>query len=166
VAGYLLILGNRQGLQWVLRNAQMAFVDRRSTAVDALKAGDELLLYTTRGCFNNPTRDIGRVIGTAHTKGAAEDAAAPVVVGGRSYSRMVGIELRALTPRGQGVALVDLVKRLDAFPSPESWSAWMRRPLLEVSARDAKLIHRRLDPIARSPADVVETYGISAADAA
>lgn len=144
----------------------MAFADRRSAAVEAVQADDELLLYTTRGCFNNPTRDIGRVIGVARTKGRAERAPEPVVVGGRSYSRIVDLDLRALVPRGEGVALVDLVEQLDAFPSPASWSAWMRRPLLEVSRRDVKLIHRRLDPIARSPADVVETYGVATADAA
>ncbi|HKF79950.1 MAG TPA: hypothetical protein VKB17_03920, partial [Thermoleophilaceae bacterium] len=62
-ATYLLILGEREALAWVLREQRMAFSARRARSASALTLGDRLLLYTTRGCFHNPTRDRGRVIG-------------------------------------------------------------------------------------------------------
>ena len=51
MASYLLILGNHEGLRWVLANRRMAF-RRRAAAVPGLILGDGLLVYTTRGCFS------------------------------------------------------------------------------------------------------------------
>src|SRR6202051_2908697 len=63
--GYLLVIGERDALAWVLTTQRMAVPDYRSREVSALEPGDQLFLYTTRGCFHNPTRDRGRVVGVA-----------------------------------------------------------------------------------------------------
>jgi hypothetical protein len=43
-----------------MRERKMAFPPTRRVRMGV---GDQLLLYTTRGVFNNPTRDRGRVVG-------------------------------------------------------------------------------------------------------
>lgn len=84
-ASYLLILGHRDALAWVLTNGRMAFGDRSVAQARRLQVGDELLIYTTRGCFKNPTRDRGRVIGLATVQTEPVLASAPVEVGGRTF---------------------------------------------------------------------------------
>ena len=62
---YLLVIGDAVALAWVLAEQRMAFPALRKSEAAALEVGDELLIHTTRGCFNNPTRDRSRVIGLA-----------------------------------------------------------------------------------------------------
>jgi hypothetical protein len=62
-ATYLLVIGDREALGWILSAERMAFPDFRRAETRSLKSGDRLLIYTTRGCFKNPTRDRGRIIG-------------------------------------------------------------------------------------------------------
>jgi hypothetical protein len=70
---YPLILGHRARLAWVLGHSRMAspdgFTDARARKGERPDVGDRLFLYTSRGCFGNPTRDRGRVIGEAGVAG-------------------------------------------------------------------------------------------------
>ena len=54
MAVHLLILGERDGLRWVLENERMAFPAHRRAQLSHVRPSEDLLLYTTRGCF--PTR--------------------------------------------------------------------------------------------------------------
>ncbi len=117
---YLLILGEREAISWVLREQRMAFPSTPRAEVAALEVDDRLLLYATRGAWGNPTRDRGRIMGTA-----------TVCIDG-------------LVPYPGGVELQPLVADLAAFPKPESWSIYLRRALLGLPAPDAKLLLRRL----------------------
>ena len=65
-ASYLLIIGDREALGWVVSSGQMAFPSVRRSEVRSLGVGDELFLYPTRGASKNSTRNRGRIIGTAH----------------------------------------------------------------------------------------------------
>ena len=60
--GHLLVIGEREALVWVLSEQRMAFPAHRAAEAVALAPGGLLLIYTTRGCFHNPTRDRGRVV--------------------------------------------------------------------------------------------------------
>jgi hypothetical protein len=62
---YLMLIAERDALAWVIRSSRAAFPANRSTDAQQLSPGDVLLLYTTRGCYHNPSRDRGRVIGEA-----------------------------------------------------------------------------------------------------
>lgn len=55
---HLLIIGERAALSWVVSEQRMACPAGRSNAARALEEGDEVCLYTTRGCFRNPRRDL------------------------------------------------------------------------------------------------------------
>lgn len=59
-ATHLLIISANEPRAWVLENQRMAFPAGRRRESLSLRKGVEVLLYTTRGCFSNPSRDLGR----------------------------------------------------------------------------------------------------------
>lgn len=158
MTAHLVILGDRDALRWVLENERMAFEDRRAGAAARIKVGDTLFLYTTRGCFRNPTRDRGRIIGRARATSAATRLRRPVAVMGRTFPIGCNFELLELAPRHEGVVLADLVAELAVFPNTSTWSARMRRPLLSLPDDDPQLIERELTELTRPPVEVLATY--------
>lgn len=157
-ATYLLVIGDRAALAWVLEHQRMAFPDYRRAETRALKAGDRLLLYTTRGCFRNPGRDRGRVIGEAIVTSGLTPLDQPVVISDRTFPVGCEISVTGLAALREGVVLRDLVPDLDAFPDKEMWAIRLRRPLVSLSAHDAYLISARLAPLAGNPRQTVGGY--------
>lgn len=155
---YLLILGDRQAIAWVLREQRMAFPTTSRAEVNRLAVGDELLIYTTRGAYRNPTRDRGRVIGTATVASPVERLDVPVEFGGREFPRECAIAVESLVPWGQGVELQPLVDRLAAFPNAKAWSIQLRRPLLRLPRGDAQLIGERLRTQAGDRREYLDGY--------
>ncbi|MBB0243279.1 hypothetical protein FNQ90_03925 [Streptomyces alkaliphilus] len=141
---YLLVLGEREAVAWVLRQQQMAFPERRRTEVQRLEPGDELLIYTTRGCWHNPTRDRGRIIGRAYVTSPVSVLDKPVELAGRAFTSGCDIDVRTLVPYRTGVELAPLVGQLAAFPRKTAWSTRLRRPLLELPSSDAMLVRDQL----------------------
>jgi hypothetical protein len=148
-ASYLLVIGEREALAWVLRESRMAFPATRRPEVDRLGVGDELFLLTTRGCFHNPARDRTRMIGRAVVTTPVVPLHPPLELVGRTFPRGCGLEMASLAPYLTGVDLADLVPRLDAFPDKTAWSIRLRRPLVALSGRDPALVRQRLDRVAR-----------------
>jgi hypothetical protein len=137
----------------------MAFSPRRAAQAEVLEPGDPLLLYTTRGCFHNPTRDRGQIVGELTVASAPRPLARPLVLAGRTFTVGCRLELVSLAPRGVGVDLAPLVDRLQTFPDPSSWSARMRRPLVPLTAADADRLRTLLQPRLASGLDsAIETY--------
>ncbi|WP_036323531.1 hypothetical protein [Microbispora sp. ATCC PTA-5024] len=143
-SSYLLILGDRQAIAWVLREQRMAFPPTSRSEIAQVRPGDELLIYTTRGAYRNPTRDRGRVIGRAVVTSDVRPLDEPVRIAGREYPTGCNLRVDQLVPWGSGVELQPLVARLDAFPNPAAWSIMLRRALLRLSAKDAALLWERL----------------------
>lgn len=146
---HLLVIGERQALAWILSEQRMAFPPNRAAEAMALRSGDLLLLYTTRGCFHNPTRDRGRVIGEARVASRVERLAEPVRFGAQEYPSGCALSVERLATLGAGVELAPLVPRLATFPDPATWSARMRRALVPLEDRDVALIREHLEPCAR-----------------
>src|SRR5450755_2422869 len=136
----------------------MAFPAMRRREVVALQPEDELLLYTPRGCFHTPTRDRGRIIGTARATSLVDVLAPPVVVAGREFALGCSIAIKTLVPPRQGVELAPLVSKLGTFPDQTSWRARMRRPLLRLPAKDASLLRAALAPVQRPYRTVADGY--------
>ncbi|MFE2607360.1 hypothetical protein ACFXDI_29295 [Streptomyces mirabilis] len=90
---HLLIIGDRAALSWMVTEQRMAFPAGRSKAARALEEGDEVFLYTTRGCFRNPTRDLGRVIGRALATSSVRVLDEPVVFGERTSTEGCRLEV-------------------------------------------------------------------------
>lgn len=141
---YLLPIAEREPLRWILSEQRTAFPAGRSRDAALLRRGDRLFLYTTRGCFHNPTRDRGRVVGIARVAGAASTLGTPARFDGREFPIGVSLRIERLAPLRRGVELAPLVARLHTFPDPASWSARMRRALVPLDEHDAELIERAL----------------------
>lgn len=123
----------------------MAFTrDRAEAAIAAIATGDELLLYATRGAFHSPTRDRGRVFGRAVATSEVSQLSFPVQLLGREFTHAFEFELESLAaPRG-GVEIAELVPRLSSFPNKKGWAMRLRRPLLTLESKDARLIREAL----------------------
>jgi hypothetical protein len=155
---YLLILGEREAVAWVLRHQRMAFPARRRAEAGRLESGDELLIYTTRGCWHNPGRDMSRIIGRAYVTSPVKPLEAPVEVAGRTFESGCRIDVRTLTPYLTGVELAPLVEDLAVFPVKSSWSIRLRRPLLELPDGDAEMLRGHLAEVEASADEVVDGY--------
>ncbi|MET9772707.1 hypothetical protein ABZ023_00400 [Streptomyces sp. NPDC006367] len=145
MATHLIIISDREPLAWVLENQRMAFPARRTTGLP--EKGDEILLYTTRGCFRNPGRDRGRIMGLATVTSEVVALPDPVAFGDRVFTSGCTLQVHGLAPRHEGVALADLVPHLQVFPEPRSWSVRMRRASLRLPEPDADLLRRELQPL-------------------
>ena len=160
MATYLLPISDREPLAWILREGRTAFPSYRRSEASKLRRGDRILLYTTRSCFHNPTRDRGRIIGTATVATSAEDLPSPVRFGGREFSIGVRLTLDGLVARGEGVELAPLIEQLrDSFPQLRGWSARIRRALVPLAATDAQTLERAFARIRPGPVErVLATY--------
>lgn len=160
---YLLVLGDREAIAWVLREQRMAFPSTPRAEVRALAQGDRLYLYSTRGAWHNPTRDRGRVIGTASVASPVQKLDEPVKVAGRSFHSGCSLSVDGLVPYQQGVELQPLVRKLQAFAKPEAWSIYLRRALLLLPPADARLLDRALKPLMTSREAALPSYEKAAA---
>ena len=124
----------------------MAFSAHRERDARRLRPGDSLFLYTTRGCFRNPTRDRGRIAAIAHVVASARKLREPVVFGDRSFVWECPIAVEGLAPRGEGAELSRMVTRLDAFPTPSAWAATLRTSLLPLTERDSEILTTEVQP--------------------
>jgi hypothetical protein len=148
MAHYIVPIADREPLAWILREQRTAFGENRAREAQALEVGDLLLLYTTRGCFRNPTRDRGRVVGRATVREQARRASRPPSFGDRQYPYVVELDIATFAPIREGLELSTLVPRLDrTFPDPATWSVRMRRALVPVDSGDAAVIDRELGPL-------------------
>lgn len=156
-SAYLLVIGHRAGLSWILRSSRMAFA-KRSTA-QGLAPDDRLFLYTTRGCFRNPAQNVSRVIGHATVTSPVNRLSTPVTIVDRTFPYGCTIHVDSLAPLGDGVTFRDLVGKLETFSkNSQSWSLRLRRTLLPLSSNDATLIAEHLATVARSPEEVIRPY--------
>jgi hypothetical protein len=155
---YLLPIADREALAWIVRTQQTALPGSRVDDARRVAARDRFFLYTTRGCFRNPTRDRGRVIATAVVSGVARELAKPVSFGGRSYTIGIRFKIESLARLGEGVELAPLVPQLDTFPDPTSWSARLRRALVPLIGKDGDLLARELLSITHPFPEARETY--------
>jgi hypothetical protein len=136
----------------------MAFSQHTSELAASLRRYDNLLLYTTRGCFGSPARDPGRVIGHATVRSTVAQLDEPVTFGDRTFPVGCTLSLHLLTPFGDGLALLDYVPRMHVFPNPNFWSAYMRRTLVALDEHDYDLLLRPLKEIGVAPKDAIPEY--------
>jgi len=159
VTAYLLPIAAREPLRWIVREQRTACAVHRRREAEALRAGDRVFLYSTRGCFRNPTRDRGRVFGLAQVTHGARVGGAAVEFWGTAYPIAVVLRIDALAPPWHGLELAPLVPRLrETFPDPATWSARMRRALVPLAEADADMIAGLLTGHMRPYAEQREAY--------
>ena len=152
------MLSDRVALAWVLRDQRMAFHANRAADARALAIGDRLFVYTTRGCFHNPTRDRGRVIGEATIASGVSDLDEPVELAGRTFSVGCRLRITKLARLRDGVELAPLVPRLATFPNPRGWRTRMRQTLVPLHNRDIPILEELLAPLLQPRATVIGKY--------
>lgn len=155
---FLLPIADREPLAWIVTEQRTAFPPWRERDAERLAPGDRLLLYTTRSCFRNPTRDRGRLIGVATVTSHSAKLRTPVSFGSRTYNVGVSFVIDSLAPARGGVELSPLVDQLTSFPDKRAWSGRMRRALVPVTTEDAKLLIRKISDVAAPYPDELETY--------
>ncbi|MEU8264275.1 hypothetical protein AB0C02_27070 [Micromonospora sp. NPDC048999] len=160
---FLVILGDREAISWVLHEQRMAFPATPRAEVAALAAGDRLFVYATRGAWRNPVRDRGRIIGTATARSAVRMLDAPIEIAGRTFVSSCDLRIGCLAPHPGGLELQPIVEQLSAFPKPQAWSVYLRRALLALPAPDADLLDRLLEPLMVTRAQALPTYPLAPA---
>ncbi|MFB7761519.1 hypothetical protein [Streptomyces xiamenensis] len=155
---HLMIISNRDALSWVVTEQRMAFPAGRSRLARSVREGDEVLLYTTRGCFGNPTRDRGRLMGRATVSSPVHVLPEPLHLGERVFPEECSLDIHALADWRRGIVLSDLVPRLEVFPDPSAWSVRMRRAVLTLPITDAKLLRTTVAPLLRPYSEAVDVY--------
>jgi hypothetical protein len=158
VTDYLLPIADREPLGWIVAEQRTAFPAERANAAQKLRPGDRLLLYTTRLCFRNPTRDRGRLVGLAVVTKPSEPLNPPVRFGTREFPIGVCFRIELLAPQREGVELAPLVENLATFPDPRSWSARMRRALVPLATGDGDMLVRELRKVASAYPTALHTY--------
>jgi hypothetical protein len=158
MASYIVVLGHRDALTWVVCEQRMAFPAHRLNEARRLRPGDKLFLYATRGAFRNPTRDRGRIFGEAETTSSVASLKRPVRLAGREFTSGCRLAIEQLMPLRQGVELAPLVPKLEVFPDERSWPVRMRRTLVPLIRHDAALLGDALSEVASPRHQVLETY--------
>jgi hypothetical protein len=143
---FLLVISDREALGWILREQRTAFPAERQRMAWSLEPGDRMVLYTTRGCFRNPSLDRGRVIATPVVTTPVRDLVAPVVFGDRSFTAGCDLVIERLAPFRQGPELGLLVPRLHTFTG--SWPMHLRgRAVVRLDDHDYGVLERELSQV-------------------
>ncbi|MER5413985.1 hypothetical protein [Streptomyces virginiae] len=155
---HLMIISDHDALRWVVTEQRMAFPTGRSKLAQSVNEGDEVLLYTTRGCFRNPTRDRGRLMGRATVSSPVRALPKPLRLAERSFSDGCSLNIHSLAQWREGLVLSDLVPQLQVFPDPAAWSVRMRTAALLLPAADAHLLRAAVAPFLHPYLEIVEAY--------
>lgn len=151
-----MVLATRKGLAYVLRERKMAFPPTRPIG---LHVGDQLLIYTSRGIYNNPGRDRGRIVGTAEIVSPIVPLDEARLISGRLYTSGCDLNLTGLAPLDEGIELANIADQLAVFqPNPAAWSARLRRSILPLPFSDVELVMARLKPILRNADETMAAY--------
>ena len=159
MASYLLIIGERVALHWVVHASRVAFPPGRTSQARVLDAGDVLFLYTTRGAFHNPTRDRGRISGRVVVLEPPQVFADIMELAGLRFASGCRIHIDRLAPYRGGAELVQLVHRMPAtFGTGDGWRARLRATLLPIAEADTPILEAAVSEHAGEPKDALADY--------
>jgi len=86
-----------------------------------------------------------------------------IEIAGREYDVVVRLDLHAACPLGEDITLAPRVAQMHSFPEPGAWSARMRKPLMQLDARDARALRHELEPLLRPLDETIDGYRTAAA---
>lgn len=157
-SAYLLVLGEREAILWVLLNERMAFAARPRREVSALQPGDELFLLTTRNAYHSPNKGRTRVIGTATVQSKVTQLNPQVEISGRTFASGCQIKLETLAPYSTGPEIGPLAPQLHALRGQKNWGMLLRRPPIPIDDSDVILLKRELQSHLRPLDESLLTY--------
>jgi hypothetical protein len=133
---WLIVLGEKTALEWVLQNQRMAF--RAHVPTTELRVGAPIALYVTRGAFHSPVRDESHI--AALGKITSEVRSEPVEVAGELYQSWCSLSLEVSSPLRRGLPFRPLVDQLEFIRKKQGWSMYLKRTLVQISDRDFSII--------------------------
>jgi hypothetical protein len=136
------VLGEAEGLRWVLKNSRMAFTEAMADRAQGISEGDGLVLYAGRGAFHNPTRDESQLVGVARVTSPSRRLRQPIEIAGRGFVVVCDLDIEESLPERSGVPIKPLVSRLKLVKRPEVWGQYFRKGLVEIGQRDFQLLAR------------------------
>ncbi len=143
---WMIVLGDRDAISWVVASRRMAF--REHVPTNELRVGDQVLLYSTRGAFKNPTRDEPQIFAAGFFASRVEHSR--VAVAGETFTKWCRLEITHLLPPREGIGFRPFVPRLRFIKNKETWPAALRRTLIRLPERDFKVLARALEREATS----------------
>jgi hypothetical protein len=153
---FLLILGDADGLAYVLRERRMALTPRRRIP---LARGDSVFLYTTRGIFGNPGAGRGLIIGQAEIISDIVKFESGLRIADRFYTSGCQLAITGLAPLGEGIELRRIIDELETFhPHPKRWAFRLYSSFLQLSLQDASVIEEKIQPLLQDPKAVSQAY--------
>jgi hypothetical protein len=156
VTAALLLISDREPLAWLLMTGRFAVPSTRGASVPPV--GSTLFLYTTRGCYRNPGRDRGRIIGVANVTEGVEHLAESVEFRGRQFTEGFAVEIQGIAPYGEGVELAPLAGHLHALPDAATWSVRLRRSIVSLDEQDETTVRELLDMMLIPLDQAIEGY--------
>jgi hypothetical protein len=120
------------------------------------------MLYTTRGCYRNPTRDRGLVMGRAVVTSEPKQLRCPVSFRDREFSTGFDVEVTEVARLHTGVELAPLAGSLAFLPDRDTWSVRLRRSLIPLDYDDAVALSTPLDRLLRPRDEVLADYQAAA----
>lgn len=134
---WLIVIGDQEPLDWVLKNERMAFRDTVRT--QDIEPGERFAIYVTRGAFRNPTRGFSQIVALGEFKGGIERKAATVA--GESYARSARLSITATVKDVKdGLPFKPLVDKLAFIRVKSGWPTYVRRTLVSIPETDFKTI--------------------------
>jgi hypothetical protein len=137
---WVLVLGEQEGVAWVLDQSRMAWTEATSARADRVRVGDMCVLYVTRGAYHNPTRDEGQLIALARVSSRPSRLARPLVIAGKKFVTACDLRLTNLLPQREGVSVRPLVEKLSFVRRKDVWGQYFRSALIEVSSEDFEVM--------------------------
>jgi len=144
------VLGEVEGLRWVLKNSRMAFTEAMSSKAGKIRKGDGLVLYVGRGAFHNPTRDESQLGGVAEVTSEVRRLGRPVEIAGREFVTVCDLRIEVVLPERAGVTVRPLVRRLQVVKRPEVWGQYFRQGLVSIPERDFLILEKAVRSRPRS----------------
>jgi hypothetical protein len=156
VAVHLLVLGDRRGSAWVIRESRTAFARERVREVKRAAPGEGLVLYASSSAFG---RGSSGLFGTATITRGVEYLDQPFRLNFKEFHADLPFRFETLTPFRNFVELGPLVDDLELFAgNREKWGVYLRRPLIALSANDARTLTQALAPRTRPASEVLQEY--------
>ena len=137
---WLVVLGEVDGLRWVMANRRMAFTAVRQSLATKIQLGDRLIVYVGRGAYHNPTRDRSQIIGVATVRTRVRGLRMPLKIGGREFVCDCGLKIDIALPERNGVPIQPLIRKLSFVKRPEVWGQYFRSSLAPLSTSDFRLL--------------------------
>lgn len=134
--GWLFVLGDRTGLDWVTENNRMAFVKHLSGIAKRIQPGDVAFLYGTKRLIGGP---VGRVLAMARITGSVTTEPLKVE-GGWNFSCWCPLRFEHRVAEQQGPAIRDLVGHLEFIKRKDQWSHYLRRGLVRLYPGDVRFL--------------------------